>query len=63
MSTCTTGTTSAGTYTYDPGYMNTIGTGSTINIAPHPTYSNLCGNGSVVQLTAIAIGGFNGLNN
>lgn len=61
MSSCTTGTTSAGTYTYDPGYFNT--TGSTINIAPHPVYTNICGNGVVVQKTAIALGGFNGLNN
>lgn len=63
MSICTTGTTSAGIYTYNPGYFNTIGTGSTVTIAPHPVYSNECGNGSVVQLTAIALGGFNGLNN
>jgi hypothetical protein len=63
MSDCTTGTTSAGTYTYDPGYFNTYGTGSTITYAPHPVYSNICGNGTVVQLTAIALGGFNGLNN
>lgn len=63
MPTCTTGTTSAGTYTYDPGYFNTLGTGSTLSTAPHPVYSNQCGNGVVVQLTAIALGGFNGLNN
>jgi hypothetical protein len=63
MSTCTTGTTSAGTYTYDPGFFNTIGTGSTITTAPHPVILNVYGTGVVSQLTAIALGGFNGLNN
>lgn len=63
MSTCTSGTTSAGTYTYDPGYFNMYGTGSTVNIAPHPEYTNICGNGTVIQLTSITLGGFNGLNN
>jgi hypothetical protein len=30
---------------------------------PHAVYSNINGNGSVTQLNAIALGGFNGLNN
>jgi hypothetical protein len=63
MPTTPTGTTTSGTYTYDPGYFNTIGTGSTINTAPHPVIPNVYGTGVVSQLTSIALGGFNGLNN
>lgn len=37
-------------------------TGVTVTNTPHPTYSNLTG-GTAVQLNAVAIGGFNGLNN
>jgi len=35
---------------------------STVAI-PHPVYSNSNGNGAVVQLNAVELGGFNGLNN
>ena len=37
-------------------------TGVTVTNTPHPTYSNLTG-GTAVQLNAVAIGGFNVLNN
>jgi hypothetical protein len=32
-------------------------------VIPHPVYSNSNGNGAVVQLNAVELGGFNGLNN
>lgn len=36
-------------------------TGVTVTNTPHPTYTNLTG-GTAVQLNAVTIGGFNGLN-
>ena len=37
-------------------------TGVTVTNTPHPTAINFTG-GSAVQLTAVTVGGFNGLNN
>jgi hypothetical protein len=36
-------------------------TGVTVTNTPHPTWTNNTG-GTVVQLTAVTLGGFNGLN-
>ena len=32
-------------------------------VAPHPVYTNNDGTVSIIQLNAITLGGFNGLNN
>ena len=37
-------------------------TGVTVTNTPHPVWSNNTG-GTATQLTAVALGGFNGLNN
>lgn len=50
---------SAGTYNYED-CINCSGTTTTAPM-PHPVYST-AQNQDVVQLTAVAIGGFNGLN-
>lgn len=51
---------SAGTYNYED-CINCDGTVTTAPL-PHPVYST-AQNVPVVQLTAVALGGFNGLNN
>ena len=59
---------SAGTYTYKV-FNNTTGTtanceGCTSTAQPHPIYSSITNTAdTVVQLMAVTIGGFNGLNN
>jgi hypothetical protein len=55
--------TSAGTYTYVIINASSGACGTcTSTLQPHPTYSDLTG-GTVVQLQAVTLGGFNGLNN
>jgi hypothetical protein len=54
-------TVSAGTYNYV--IQDCECTGNTVFISPHPVYVDPDNGDSVVQITAIAIGGFNGLNN
>jgi hypothetical protein len=59
---------SAGTYTYKV-FNNVTGTtanceGCTTTAQPHPIYSSITNTAdTVVQLMAVTIGGFNGLNN
>ena len=55
---------SSGTYTYK---IINVGTGScetcTSTLQPHPIYSSISNTSdTVVQLNAVTIGGFNGLN-
>ena len=57
-------TLSAGTYDYK--ICNSCTDGGTTTVSqidvPHPVYTNSNGD-SVIQITAVALGGFNGLNN
>jgi hypothetical protein len=57
-------TLSAGTYDYKICNSCTEGGSTTVSsvVVPHPIYTN-SNNDNVVQLTAVALGGFNGLNN
>jgi hypothetical protein len=57
---------SSGTYTYK--LINYTGStnceGCVSSIQPHPVYSSMSNSAdTIVQLTAITLGGFNGLNN
>lgn len=55
---------SAGTYNYTSCDACSGGTATpVVKTVPHPVYGSNNLNDTVVQLTAVAIGGFNGLNN
>jgi hypothetical protein len=58
---------SSGTYTYKVINNTTGGTNCdtcTSTAQPHPIYSSMSNSAdTIVQLTAITLGGFNGLNN
>lgn len=55
---------SSGTYVYK---VINVSSGAcetcTSTLQPHPTYGSLTSGDTVVQLNAVTIGGFNGLNN